>query len=216
MTLASTANGATRMSDEPIVFIVDDDPVARDSVRWLVESVGLASASYESGQKFLDAYDPTQPGCLVLDVRLRGMSGFELMESLRSAHTPPPTIMITGYADFSTAVRAMKGGVVDILEKPFTDQGLLDSVWHAIDIDRKARVAKAEHSVLEARFNRLTPRKREVLDLVVEGMTSKEIAAHLRLSVRTVDGYRGQLLHRMGVDSLAKLVQLALTLRPRH
>jgi len=204
------------MSDDPIVFIVDDDPVARDSVRWLVESVGLASASYESAQKFLDAYDPTQPGCLVLDVRLRGMSGFELMESLRSAHTQPPTIMITGYADFSTAVRAMKGGVVDILEKPFTDQGLLDSVWHAIDIDRKARVAKAEHSVLEARFNRLTPRKREVLDLVVEGMTSKEIAAHLGLSVRTVDGYRGQLLHRMGVDSLAKLVQLAVTLRPRH
>ncbi len=216
MTLASTPDGATRMSDEPTVFIVDDDPVARDSVRWLVESVGLASASYESAQKFLDAYEPTQPGCLVLDVRLKGMSGFELMENLRSAHTPPPTIMITGYADFSTAVRAMKGGVVDILEKPFSDQGLLDSVWHAIDIDRRARVADAEHSVLEARFNRLTPRKREVLDLVVEGMTSKEIAAHLGLSVRTVDGYRGQLLYRMGVDSLAKLVQLALTLRPRH
>jgi two-component system, LuxR family, response regulator FixJ len=204
------------MSEEPRVYIVDDDPVARDSVRWLVESVGLQAATYEGAQDFLDAFDPHQHGCLVLDVRLKGMSGFELLECLRTAHTTPPTVMITGYADFSTAVRAMKGGVVDILEKPFSEQGLLDSIWHAIDIDRKKRVEDAERAGLEELFGRLTPRKREVLDLIVEGLTSKEIAAQLGLSVRTVEGYRGQLLCRMGVDSVAKLVQLALTLRPRH
>lgn len=204
------------MIEEPGVYIVDDDPVARDSVRWLVESVGLQAATYEGAQDFLDAYDPHQPGCLVLDVRLKGMSGFELLECLRTEHTAPPTVMITGYADFSTAVRAMKGGVVDILEKPFSEQSLLDSIWHAIDIDRKKRVEDAERAGLEELFGRLTPRKREVLDLIVEGLTSKEIAAQLGLSVRTVEGYRGQLLCRMGVDSVAKLVQLALTLRPRH
>jgi two-component system response regulator FixJ len=201
------------MQSEPTVFVVDDDPGLRKTLGWLVESAGLSADTYGSAQEFLEAYDANRPGCIVLDVRLRGMSGLELLEKLRGEPSVPPIIMITAYGDFSTAVRALKGGAIDILQKPFSDQVLLERIWESIEVDRRARRRRAEHGTVWERYEQLTPREREVLELYVSGNNTREIAAALELSVRTIEGYRMQIFEKMGVDSVTKLVRLILLAR---
>jgi two-component system response regulator FixJ len=202
------------MSAEPTVFVVDDDPAIRKTLTWLVRSVGLAVETYESAGEFLDAYQADRSGCLVLDARLQRMSGFELLEKLGGPEAPLPIIMITAYADFSTAVRALKGGAVDILRKPYDDQELLDRIWQAIERDRQGRAERAERAEVLSRFETLTAREREVVDLLVAGRTSPEIASSLGLSARTVEGHRARIMGKMGADSVAALVRMILLARP--
>jgi two-component system, LuxR family, response regulator FixJ len=199
------------METEPIVFVVDDDPAMRQSMRWLIESVNLAVETYATAQDFLAAYDPSRPGCLVLDVRMPGMSGLDLQEELNRRQIYVPIIIITGYAEVPTAVRALKGGALDFIEKPFSDQLLLDRIQQAIASDRQTRERNATRAALAARVAQLTPREREVMQLVVAGSSNREIAAELGLSVKTVEVHRARVMEKMKVDSLAELVRLGLS-----
>jgi FixJ family two-component response regulator len=198
------------MRHDPTVFVVDDDPDVRESLCYLIDSVGLPAKAYESAQDFLDAYDPNRPGCLVLDVRLQGMSGLDLQEQLTAWGATLPVIIITGYADVSTAVRSFKGGALEFIEKPFSDQVLLDRIQRAIETDRDKRERARRRATLDRRLARLTPREQEVLDLLVAGKTTKAIADELGLSVRTIEIYRGHIHRKMEVDSVIGLVRLVL------
>lgn len=198
---------------EPTVFVVDDNPAVRKAVQALVESEGLAAETYASGQEFLDAYDPQRPGCLVLDLRLRGSSGLDLQDELRRRKSDIPIIMLTAYGNVPTSVRAFKGGAVDFLQKPVVPEKLLKCVRDAIEMDRRARDATAARARVTERIQELTPREREVMELLVQGKTSKEIAAALDLSVRTVEGHRGEVLRKMEVSSAAELVRDVLAVR---
>jgi len=202
---------AATQEARPTVYVVDDSPALRKSVRWLIKSAGLTAEIYASAREFLDAYDPTKPGCLVLDVRLQQMSGLDLQAELAARRAPTPIIFITAYGDVATAVRALRGGAVDYIQKPFSDQLLLDRVWQAIERDRDARRREAIRAEVAQRLARLTPREREVMRGLVAGMTSREIAADLCLSVRTVEAHRAQVLAKMQVDSGTKLVRLVLS-----
>ncbi len=195
------------------VFIVDDDPAMRDSMSFLVRSVGMAVETFASAQEFLDAYDPERPGCLVFDVRMPGMSGLELQEFLSERGIRSPVIMVTGYGDVPMAVRALKGGAVDFLEKPFTDQELLETINEAIERDYRQRGKESERSKVEERIARLTPREREVMDLVIDGKPNKVIAAELELSPKTVEVHRSRVMAKMQVSSLAALLQTVLSYR---
>ena len=197
------------MSDTT-VFIVDDDPASRDPLRWLLESVELKVVSFASAAEFLDGYDPRTPGCLILDVRLRGMSGLDLQAELNRRGLAVATIFLTGHADVPMAVQAMKNGAFDFLEKPFNDQMLLDRVQQAIERDRNARARESEREEQQRRLEALTPREREVMELLVEGKANKEVADVLGLSVRTVEGHRARLMEKLGVNSLADLVRIKL------
>jgi RNA polymerase sigma factor (sigma-70 family) len=192
------------------VFIVDDDPASRDPLRFLLESVELKVITFASAGEFLDAFDPQTPGCLILDVRLRGMSGLDLQAELNRRGLAVATIFLTGHADVPMAVRAMKNGAFDFLEKPFNDQELLDRVQQAIERDRNARVREAERAEQQHRLEALTPREREVMDLLVEGRANKEAADALGLSVRTIEGHRARLMEKLGANSLADLVRIRL------
>jgi two-component system response regulator FixJ len=196
------------------VFIVDDDPASRDPLRWLLESVELRVMAFPSATEFLDAYDPSTPGCLILDVRLRGMSGLDLQAELNRRGVQVATIFLTGHADVPMAVRAMKNGAFDFLEKPFNDQMLLDRVQQAIERDRRERSRDAERAEQQHRLEALTPREREVMELLVEGRANKETADALGLSVRTVEGHRARLMEKLGANSLAELVRIKLAIDP--
>jgi len=195
------------------VFIVDDDPAMRDSMSFLVRSVGMAVETFASAQAFLDTYDPDRPGCLVFDVRMPGMSGLELQEFLVERGIKAPVVMVTGYGDVPMAVRALKGGAVDFLEKPFTDQELLETINEAIERDHRRRGKDAELSKVRERIARLTPREREVMDLVLDGKPNKVIAAELGLSPKTVEVHRSRVMAKMQVASLAGLLQSVLSYR---
>src|SRR5215470_15871953 len=172
---------STPMASEPTVFVVDDDPAMRDSLRWLLQSVGLAVETFAAAEDFLGGYDPTRAGCLVLDVRMPGMSGLNLQDELGVRHITLPVIIITGYAEVPTAVRALKTGAVDFIEKPFSDELLLERVRQALTTDLEAREAHARHREAVDRFTQLTPREREVMQLVIAGKANKVIAADLGL-----------------------------------
>jgi RNA polymerase sigma factor (sigma-70 family) len=199
------------METDPTVFVVDDDPAMRQSLRWLIESVNVAVETYAAAQDFLAAYDPNRPGCLVLDVRMPGMGGLDLQAELARREIEVPVIIITGYAEVPTAVRALKSGALDFIEKPFSDQLLLDRIQQAIASDRQARVRRHERAALAARVAQLTPREREVMQLVVAGSSNREIAAELGLSVKTVEVHRARVMEKMKVDSLADLVRIVLS-----
>jgi len=201
------------IKSKPVVFVVDDDPAMRKSLRWLIESVGLDVESYATAHEFLDAYDPDQAGCLVVDVRMPGMSGLDLQEKLNQLKIGIPIIIITGHADVSMAVRAMKSGAVDFIEKPFSDQALLDRIQSAIDLDTRNRERRARTKQVDDRITLLTPREREVMDLVVDGKSSKEIAAQLGLSPKTIEVHRAHLMEKMQADSLADLIRMAVSAR---
>src|SRR5262245_10385135 len=166
---------------EPTVFVVDDDKTVRESLRWLVDSVGLPVETYANAQEFLSAMNGGRPGCLILDVRMPGMSGLELQQELQMQGMNIPVIMITGYGDVPTAVRALTGGAMDFIEKPFSRQLLLDRIRHALEMNRKTREVEAQRAEVESRFARLTPRERQVMELVVGGKTNKVIAMELGL-----------------------------------
>lgn len=198
---------------DPTVFVVDDDPAIRESLRWLIESVGLRVQTFATAQEFLDAYNSDMPGCLVLDVRMPGISGLDLQSELSSRHITIPIIIITGHAEVPVAVRALKAGAMDFIEKPFSDQLLLDRVRRAIEADAEARRAQGEQAAVSARLALLTPREREVMELVIAGKANKVIAAELGLSPKTVEVHRAHVMKKMQVDSLADLVRLGMLSR---
>ncbi|MBS0578213.1 MAG: response regulator transcription factor [Proteobacteria bacterium] len=197
----------------PIVFIVDDDEAVRSSLRMLVKSVGLPASVARSAQEFLELYDPAQPGCLVLDVRMPGMSGLELQQQLNLRGAVIPVIFITGHGDIPMAVEAMQHGAFDFLQKPFRDQDLVDRIQRALERDRISRSELAQRTHILERLGTLTPREREVLDLIVRGKANKVMAADLGLSQRTVEIHRAHVMQKMGATSLAQLVRMTIDLR---
>ena len=195
---------------EPIVFVVDDDRAMRDSLRWLLESIGLSVRTYATAADFLSDHDPAQPGCLVLDVRMPGMSGLDLQTELAKRGSELPTIVVTGHAEVAMAVRAVKAGALDFIEKPFSDQLLLDRVRQALEIDRQSREVRVRREDARRRLASLSAREREVLTLVAAGKANKEIAAALGLSPKTVEVHRAHVMSKMAVDSLAELIRVAI------
>ena len=196
----------------PVVFIVDDDEAVRSSLRLLLKSVGLVPAALGSAREFLDKYDPTQPGCLVLDVRMPEMSGLELQEKLNLQGAVIPVIFITGHGDVPMAVEAMRAGAYDFLQKPFRDQDLIDRIQRALQKDRASRTVLNERSLIHERLESLTPREREVLTMVTAGKPNKTMAADLGVSQRTVEIHRARVMEKMGASSLAQLVRMVMDL----
>ena len=199
----------------PVVFIVDDDEAVRGSLRLLLKSVGLVPTALASAREFLQNYDPTQPGCLVLDVRMPEMSGLELQEQLNRLGAVIPVIFITGHGDVPMAVEAMQAGAFDFLQKPFRDQDLIDRIQRALEKDRANRTVLEERAVIRQRLESLTPREREVLDMVASGKPNKIMAADLGVSQRTVEIHRARVMEKMGATSLAQLVRMIMDLDPK-
>ncbi|HUI61058.1 MAG TPA: response regulator [Steroidobacteraceae bacterium] len=197
----------------PVVFVVDDDDAVRSSLRLLLKSVGLAASTLPTAQEFLAAYNPHQPGCLILDVRMPGMSGIELQQQLNLRGAMIPVIFITGHGDVPMAVEAMRHGAFDFLQKPFRDQDLLDRIQRALARDSTNRAELRERTELHRRLESLTPREREVLDLVAAGKSNKVVAADLGVSQRTVEIHRGRVMEKMHAASLAQLVRMVMELR---
>jgi len=197
-------------STVPTVFVVDDDPGIRDSVTWLFQSVGLTVETYGSAQQFLDTYVTTRPGCLILDVRLPGMGGLDLLEALRRRGATLPVIVVTAYGEVHSAVRAMKGGAIDVMEKPTRDQVLLDRVQQALELDRQTRASLATRAEAAARYARLTKRELEVLRLIIAGKANKVIASDLELSTKTVEAHRAAIMRKLGVHSTAEMVRIVM------
>ena len=194
---------------EPIVFVVDDDPSVRETLADLIASVGLSVSAFKSAREFLDGRRPDAPACLVLDVRLPGLSGLDLQRELLDTQAQIPIIFITGHGDIPMSVRAMKQGAVEFLPKPFRDQDLLDAVQHAIEIDRLARLERTVVIELGRRYESLTKREREVMKLIVSGLLNKQIAAQLGNSETTVKMHRGQIMHKMKAQSVVQLARMA-------
>ena len=195
------------------VFVVDDNPGVRKALRALLESAGFAVETYASGEEFLAAYDPERVGCLVLDVRLRRGSGLDVQDELRRREAMLPVIVITGHGNVPTSVRALKAGAVDFLQKPVPPKMLLERIRAAVEMGRQARAVTSSRAAVLDRLAHLTPREREVMELLVEGKTSKEIAAALRVSIRTVEGHRRRVLSKINVSSAARLVNAVLHAR---
>ncbi len=196
---------------EPTVFVVDDDAAVRDSLRLLIESVGLRVETFADAREFLEGYDADRPGCLVLDVRMPGMSGLELQRHLGAIGAILPILFITGHGDVPMAVRAMREGAVDFLQKPFEDQALLDRIQQSLDRDAVHRRELRERRGIVERISRLTSREREVMDLVIAGLANKNVASRLGVSRRTVEIHRARVMEKMGATSLAHLVRMAMT-----
>jgi RNA polymerase sigma factor (sigma-70 family) len=198
---------------ESRVFIVEDDPSMRNALRNLLRSVGLESQLHTSAQEFLDAEKPEIPSCLVLDVRLPGMSGLDLQKELARADIQMPVIFITAHGDIPMSVRAMKAGAVEFLPKPFRDQDLLDAIQLSLTQDRDRRQREGEIAVLQKRLHGLTPREREVFPLVVSGRSNKEIAGEIGISEITVKVHRGNLMRKMQATSFAELLRMSADLK---
>jgi len=201
----------------PLVSVVDDDVSIREAVRNLLRSVGLRVETYGTAQEFLTSEHPNVPNCLVLDVRLPGLSGLDLQRQLVDAKFQLPIIFITGHGDIQMSVRAMKAGAVEFLAKPFRDQDLLDAVQQAIESDRGGRQHRREMKTLQGRYDSLTSREQEVMILVVQGLANKQIADELNISEPTVKLHRGRVMDKMAADSLADLIRMGekLAMPPR-
>ncbi len=199
------------MNNSATVFVIDDDPAICKSLRRLFESSHLHVRTFGRAREFLAVFDPVEPGCVVLEVRLPGMSGLDLLEHLATHEITIPVIVVTGYADVAMAVRAMKYGAVDFIEKPHNDQVLLDGVQRAIERHAHIRRKHAERTEIALREARLTPRERQVMDLVVAGRANKQVAAEIGCSVKTVEVHRSRVMEKMEADSVATLVRMALT-----
>lgn len=192
------------------VFVVDDDEDVRDSLNLLLRSVGLASETYASAAAFLADFESDRPGCLLLDVRMPGMSGLDLQQRLADRGAILPIIFITGHGDVPVAVRAMRSGAIDFLQKPFDDQMLLDRIHQALALDARHRQELGARETILERLNTLTPREREVMDLVVDGLANKNVASRLDVSPRTVEIHRSRVMEKMQATSLPHLVKMAV------
>jgi FixJ family two-component response regulator len=198
------------MSDsEAIVFVVDDDPSVRRSLKRLIRSAGFTVESFVSAQEFLERPRPDIPGCLVLDIQMPGLSGLDLQDELAAAKLNLPVIFLTGYGTVPASVRALKAGAVDFLEKPVDDGVLLDAIHQAIERNRRARMEQAEITEIQRRVDSLSPREREVCALLVTGMLNKQIASELGTAEKTIKVHRGRLMKKMQAGSMAELVRLA-------
>ena len=193
----------------PIVFVVDDEPSVCVSLKRLLRSVGLEARTFASAQEFLRCERPNAPGCLVLDVRLPGLSGLDLQQELAAEKIDLPIVFITGHGDIPMSVRAMKAGAVEFLTKPFREQDLLEAIQRGIEQHRLVRQLSAEMRILQQRYAVLTPREREVFPLVTSGLLNKQIAAQLDASEKTIKVHRGQVMQKMKAESLAGLIRMA-------
>ena len=202
--------------DGSVVYIVDDDPSMCEAVTRLLGTVGLKTQAFKTAQEFLTTKRPDTPSCLVLDVRLPGLGGLDLQRELANTDPPIQIVFMTAHGDIPMTVQALKAGAVDFLTKPFRDQQLLDAVRQAIDRDRVIRHQRAELAELRRRYESLTQREHEVMTLVVTGLLNKQIAARLGTSEATVKAHRGQLMRKMGADSVAQLVTIAERLGVLH
>lgn len=203
------------MDEQAVVYVVDDDSAIRESLRWLIESVALQVETYASARAFLDGYHGGGPGCLVLDVRMPGMSGLDLQERLVVEDICLPILVITGHGDVSMAVRSMKSGAVDFVEKPYSDQMLLDRIQQAIEMHRRELGRRAIKSDIRDRMGLLSPREQDVMNKVVTGRSNKAIAADLGLSPKTVEVHRARVMEKMQAESLPELVRLQLAVYAR-
>jgi two-component system, LuxR family, response regulator FixJ len=198
---------------KPLIYVVDDDDTFRKSLQWLLESVGLAVRTFSNAAEFLEAYVPGSPGCLVLDIRMPGMSGLQLQDQLASRGIGLPVIFLTGHGDVPMAVAAVKKGALDFIQKPYNDQQLLDLVNEALKRDAELREREARSHQIAGLVASMTPREREVMDAVVSGKSNKIIAEELGVTIKTVEAHRARVMEKMGAESLAHLVHLVMTAR---
>jgi len=203
-----------KIDREPTVFVVDDDEAFRRSVQWLLASVSLKVALFASARDFLRAVRPGQTGCLVTDVRMPGVSGLDLQRMMAQREIHLPVIVMTAHGDVDMAVRAMKEGAMDFLQKPFNDQVFLDLVQQAVDESVRAEQDRRRQAALRRRLEQLTPRERQVLDLIAEGKTNRAIADTLAISEKTVEAHRARVMDKTGARSLAELMKIVMALRP--
>jgi FixJ family two-component response regulator len=194
---------------EPSVYVVDDDVSVRTALERLLKSVGITVKTFSSAQEFLDLATPEGPGCLIVDLRMPGMSGLDLQDQLSARQLSLPVIFLTGYGTVHASVRAMKAGALDFLEKPVDDQTLLDAVLKALERDRRARLKQAEMETIQQRLASLTPREHEVLTIIISGSLNKQVAAELGTTEKTIKVHRARIMEKMQCASLAELVRLA-------
>ncbi len=204
------------MTFDATVFVVDDDLGALRSMRWLLESEGFCVETFSSSREFLAAYHPDRPHCLVLDLRIPEMDGLELQQRLASQESNPPIIFVSGHGDVAQCARAMRQGAVDFLEKPVDDEALLGRVEEALGEDRRQRGLQSRCQETEARLDRLTPREREVREMLYAGKSVKMIAAELGISLQTAAKHRARVLKKLEVDNEAEMVRLLLGVQPPH
>jgi len=196
------------MTRAPVVLVVDDDPSVRSSLKFLLSSVGLQVESFDSAETFLQRTPPDAPSCLVLDVRLRGLSGLDFQRELAARNIRIPIVFVTGHGDIPMSVRAMKAGAIEFLTKPYRDQDLLDAVRIALEQDRARREQERDLTDLQQRFGSLTPREQEVISMVVSGMLNKQIAGELGTAENTVKVHRSRATEKMNAQSFADLVRM--------
>jgi RNA polymerase sigma factor (sigma-70 family) len=201
------------MTRAPVVFVVDDDPSVRSSLKFLLSSMGLQVESFDSAETFLQRKQPDAPSCLVLDVRLRGLSGLDFQRELAARNIRIPIVFVTGHGDIPMSVRAMKAGAIEFLTKPYRDQDLLDAVRIALERDRARREQEKEVTDLQQRFDSLTPREQEVISMVVSGMLNKQIAGQLGTAENTVKVHRSRAMEKMNAQSVADLVRMTEKLK---
>ena len=201
---------ASAMSVQPIVYVVDDDVAVRKSLCFLMTSVSLPVLVFSSAHEFLEAYQPNRPGCLLLDIRMPGMSGLELQKELTARSSELPIIIITGIGNTEVAVRAMKGGAFDFVEKPINNQLLLDKIQKAVEDSKRLWEERTQQAEIQRRLDLLTPRECEVLNLIVAGEKNKWIANHLGISERTVEVHRARVMEKMQAKSLAELIRMVI------
>lgn len=197
------------MSESPTVFLVDDDEAVRGALVWSLKEAGLKVQAFASGEDLLAANAGERPGCLVLDLRMPGMSGLDLQEALRARGSQMPIIFITGHGDIPSSVRAIKAGAIDFVEKPLSREALISRIREAFEVDAQRRLHRAMESEIVGRYRRLTAREREVMTLVTSGLSNKEIARQLQISPRTVENHRARVMATMLADSLAQLCHMA-------
>ncbi len=210
MVFEKTGGDTKARTELATVFIVDDDSVVRKSISILARSVDLKVEAFSSAQEFLDSYRSDIPGCLILDVRMPGMSGLELQQRLVDEGSPLPIIMISAHAELSVATQAIRTGAIDFIQKSYSPQLLLDRIHEAIKMDAATRREQAQHAYVAQRVAQLSNRKREIMKLLAQGLSTKKIASALDISPKTVDNHRASILEKLEVDNVAKLVRLVI------